>query len=63
MKFAYLVWSNLKRKKLRTSLTLLALCGAFMLFGFLMSLKQALTGGVVIEGQNRLIVRHKVWTT
>ena len=60
MKFAYLVWSNLKRKKLRTSLTLLALCVAFMLFGLLMSLKAALTGGVVVEGQNRLIVRHKV---
>ena len=60
MKFAYLVWSNLKRKKLRTVLTLLGLCGAFVLFGLLMSIKQALTGGVVIEGQNRLVVRHKV---
>jgi putative ABC transport system permease protein len=60
MKFAYLVWSNLKRKKLRTILTLLGLCGAFVLFGLLMSIKQALTGGVVIEGQNRLVVRHKV---
>ncbi len=60
MKFAYLVWSNLKRKKLRTLLTLLSVCVAFMLFGLLMSIKQALTGGVTIEGQNRLIVRHKV---
>ncbi|HWW01185.1 MAG TPA: FtsX-like permease family protein [Candidatus Acidoferrum sp.] len=60
MKFAYLVWSNLKRKKLRTLLTLLSVCVAFMLFGLLMSIKQALTGGVAIEGQNRLVVRHKV---
>jgi putative ABC transport system permease protein len=31
-----------------------------VLFGFLSSIKQALTGGVVMEGANRLIVRHKV---
>ena len=60
MKFAHLVWSNLKRKKLRTLLTLLSVCVAFILFGLLSSIKQALTGGVTLEGQNRLIVRHKV---
>src|SRR5437899_11143359 len=60
MKFLYLVWSNLKRKKLRTSLTLLSILVAFVLFGFLSAIKQALTGGVAMAGADRLIVRHKV---
>jgi putative ABC transport system permease protein len=54
------VWSNLKRKKLRTSLTLLSIIVAFILFGLLSSIKMALTGGVTMEGANRLITRHKV---
>jgi putative ABC transport system permease protein len=60
MKFLYLIWSNLKRKKLRTSLTLLSILVAFVLFGFLSSIKQALVGGVEMAGADRLIVRHKV---
>ncbi|HUJ42121.1 MAG TPA: FtsX-like permease family protein [Opitutaceae bacterium] len=60
MKFLHLTWSNLKRKKLRTLLTLLSIVVAFLLFGFLSAIKQALTGGVSLEGANRLIVRHKV---
>jgi len=60
MKFAHLIWSNLKRKKVRTLLTVLSVAVAFLLFGLLSSIKQALTGGVSIEGQNRLIVQHKV---
>lgn len=60
MRFLYLIWSNLKRKKLRTLLTLLSILVAFVLFGLLSSIKQALTGGVSIAGQNRLVVRHKV---
>ena len=60
MKFLYLIWSNLKRKKLRTALTLLSILVAFVLFGFLSSVKQALTGGVQMAGADRLVVRHKV---
>ncbi|MGB8369681.1 MAG: ABC transporter permease [Limisphaerales bacterium] len=60
MKFFHLIWSNLKRKKLRTSLTLLSILVAFILFGFLMAIKQALAGGVSLTRQDRLIVRHKV---
>jgi putative ABC transport system permease protein len=60
MKFFYLTWSNLKRKKFRTLLTLLSIVVAFVLFGFLSAIKQALSGGVTIAGANRLIVRHKV---
>ncbi len=60
MKFAHLIWSNLKRKKLRTGLTLLSIMVAFVLFGLLSAIKQALSGGVSLEGADRLIVRHKV---
>ncbi len=60
MKFLHLIWSNLKRKKLRTSLTLLSIVVAFVLFGYLSAIKQALAGGVTMAGQNRLVVRHKV---
>ncbi len=60
MKFLHLVWANLTRKKLRTGLTLLSVIVAFVLFGLLSSIKQALTGGVSMAGVNRLIVQHKV---
>lgn len=60
MKFLHLIWANLLRKKLRTSLTLLSIVVAFVLFGFLCAIKQALIGGVALAGADRLIVRHKV---
>ena len=60
MKYLFLVWSNLKRKKLRTTLTLLSLVVAFLLFGYLAAIKQAFTQGVEVAGVDRLIVRHKV---
>jgi putative ABC transport system permease protein len=33
---------------------------AFVLFGYLSAIKEALTGGLILDGANRLIVRHKV---
>ncbi|HZL77706.1 MAG TPA: ABC transporter permease [Candidatus Limnocylindrales bacterium] len=60
MKFLHLIWSNLRRKKLRTSLTLLSIVVAFILFGFLSAIQQALVGGVELAGADRLVVRHKV---
>src|SRR5215470_3790244 len=60
MKFAHLIWSNLKRKKLRTGLTLLSVLVAFVLFGILAAIKQALSGSITLEGANRLVVRQKV---
>src|SRR6266567_1156438 len=60
MKFVHLIWTNLKRRKLRTGLTLLSVSVAFLLFGFLSAIKQALVGGVSLEGASRLVVRHKV---
>lgn len=60
MKFLFLVWSNLKRKKLRTSLTLLSIVVAFVLYGLLCTIKEAFTAGINMAGADRLIVRHKV---
>jgi putative ABC transport system permease protein len=60
VKFAHLIWGNLKRRKLRTSLTLLSILVAFVLFGLLCAIKQALVGSVALAGADRLIVRHKV---
>src|SRR6266446_3484380 len=60
MKFFSLVWSCLKRKKLRTILTLLSIFVAFVLYGLLCTIKEAFTAGVTMAGADRLIVRHKV---
>ena len=60
MKFIGLVWSNLKRKKLRTAFTLLSIFIAFFLFGILCTIKESFTGNVTIGGADRLITRHKV---
>ncbi len=60
MKFLHLIWNNLKRKKLRTVLTLLSIVVAFILFGLLCAIRQALSGGVSMAGQNRLVTRHKI---
>jgi putative ABC transport system permease protein len=60
MKFLSLVWSNLKRKKLRTSLTLLSIFVAFVLYGLLCTIKEAFTGGIALAGADRLVVRHRV---
>ena len=60
MKFVYLVWSNLMRKKVRTLLTLLSILVAFLLFGYLGAIRQGFSQGIDVAGLDRLIVRHKV---
>ncbi len=60
MKFLRLVGSNLKRKKIRTLLTLSSILVAFVLFGYLAAIRQALSQGVDVAGADRLVVRHKV---
>ena len=57
MKFLPLVWSNLKRKKLRTLLTLMSILVAFLLYGYLSAVKKAFQAGVDVTGADRLIVR------
>ena len=60
MKYFYLLFSSLKRKKLRTSLTILSIMVAFVLFGYLSAIRQAFDAGIEVAGADRLIVRHKV---
>jgi len=60
MKYLYLVWSNLKRKKMRTILTFLSIMVAFLLFGYLAAIKQGFSQGIEVAGADRLIVRHKI---
>ena len=60
MKYLYLMWSNLKRKKTRTILTLLSIVVAFTLFGYLGAIRQGFSQGIDVAGLDRLIVRHKV---
>lgn len=60
MKFLHLIWCNLKRRKLRTILTLLSTLVAFLLYGYLVAIHQAFNAGISVAGADRLIVRHKV---
>ena len=60
MKYFYLILSGLKRKKIRTGLTILSIVVAFILFGYLTAIRQAFDAGVEVAGVDRLVVRHKV---
>jgi putative ABC transport system permease protein len=60
MKYFYLIFSSLKRKKVRTGLTILSIIVAFILFGYLTAIRQAFDVGVEVAGADRLVVRHKV---
>lgn len=59
MKFFPLVWSNLKRRKVRTAFTLLSILIAFLLFGYLSAIRAAFRMGVDVVGTDRLSVIHK----
>jgi putative ABC transport system permease protein len=60
MKLLPLVWSNLKRKKVRTTFTVLSVFVSFLLFGFLVAVDNAFTSGVDVAGADRLLTIHKV---
>ena len=60
MKFFPLVWSNIWRRKFRTTFTLLSIFVAFLLFGILMTIKSAFSFGVDVAGLDRLVLIHKV---
>jgi putative ABC transport system permease protein len=60
MKFLHLVFANLRRKKMRTTLTLGSFLVALFLFGILMTIKTALSSGVDVAGADRLVVRNRV---
>ena len=60
MKFLHLIVVNLKRKKLRTLLTAGSFMVALFLFGLLMTIKMALSGGVDLAGADRVVVLNRV---
>jgi len=59
VKFAALVWSNLRRRKARTLFTLLSILVAFVLFAYLGAARVAFRAGVDVAGADRLITTHK----
>lgn len=58
-KYLPLLWANLGRKRLRTSLTLASIIVAFLLFGLMQTLRVALTGSPDLAGLDRLMTMHK----
>ena len=60
MKFLPLIFANLFRKKLRTTLTIGSFAVALFLFGLLIVVRGAFNQGVDIAGADRLIVINKV---
>jgi len=59
-KYLPLLWANLGRKRLRTSLTLASIIVAFLLFGLMQTLRIALTGSPELAGVDRLVTLHKI---
>jgi len=60
MKFFPLIWSNLRRKRVRTTFTLLSILVAFLLYGYLGAVRNAFEIGVQIAGVDRLVTTDKV---
>ncbi len=53
------MWSNLFRRRVRTVLTIFSIMVAFLLFGLLRSIDDALSGGFAPVGADRLLVAPK----
>ena len=60
MKFLRLVWVNMKRKKVRTTLTIGSYAVALFLFGLLATVQAAFNQGVEVAGVDRLVSRNKI---
>ena len=60
MKFLQLIWANMKRKKVRTTLTIGSFTVALFLFGLLATIQAAFNQGVEVAGVDRLVVRNKI---
>ncbi|MBC3766833.1 ABC transporter permease [Neptunicella marina] len=56
----YLIVKNLTRKKMRLVLTSFAIFIAFLIFGSVMALNNALNSGVEMSADNRLVVTNKI---
>ena len=60
MKYFFLIWKNVWRKKIRTSLTMLSVFVAFLLFALLSAIATAFQSGENVADAERLIVIDKV---
>ncbi|MGA8022988.1 MAG: hypothetical protein WB990_08480, partial [Candidatus Acidiferrales bacterium] len=60
MKYLPLIFANLSRKKLRTTLTIGSFAVAVFLFGFLAIIHGAFSGDMGVVGVDRLMVINKV---
>ncbi|PMS15094.1 ABC transporter permease [Trinickia dabaoshanensis] len=63
MKFIPLIWAMLWRKKVRTSLTLLSIMIAFLLFGMLQGVNSAFKETIERSNVNRLVVTNRISIT
>ena len=59
MRFFALLWANLKRRKIRTALTLGSFAVALFLFGILAAIQTAFNQGVEVAGVDRLVIRNR----
>jgi putative ABC transport system permease protein len=59
MKYAHLIFANLFRKKIRTTLTIGSFAVALFLFGLLAIVRAAFGQGVEVAGADRLVVVNK----
>jgi putative ABC transport system permease protein len=60
MKYLALVLANLRRKKIRTALTIGSFAAALFLFGLLLAVRGAFNQGIEVAGADRLIVINRV---
>jgi putative ABC transport system permease protein len=60
MRYRHLIFANLFRKKIRTTLTLGSFAVALFLFGLLAVVRGAFNQGLEVAGANRLVVVNKV---
>lgn len=60
LKFLPLLFSNLRRKQVRTALTIASIVVAFLLFGVLEAFRSALSGGIELAGRDRLVTINKI---
>jgi putative ABC transport system permease protein len=55
-----IVWSNLKRRKLRLAFTFISILLAFLMFGMLDALRTSLAGVVNVVGADRVLTMSKI---
>lgn len=60
MKYLNLIWANLKRKKVRTTLTIGSFTVALFLFGLLATIQTAFNQGIDVAGADRLVILNKI---